>query len=116
AAQRPDAAGRSLLALLHCAAEGLSASRFAEYLSLGQMPEEDVPPTPALWERLLVDAAVIGGLDRWERRHAVEDDEQARDSLARRIEAVDNLARLALPVIARLSELPTRATWGDWIA
>src|SRR5581483_10841189 len=70
AAQRPDAAGRSLLALLHCAAEGLSASRFAEYLSLGQMPEEDVPPTPALWERLLVDAAVIGGLDRWERRLA----------------------------------------------
>src|SRR5450432_2490651 len=56
ATRRPDVAGRSLLALLHCAAEGLSATRFAEYLSLGQMPGEDEPPTPALWERLLVDA------------------------------------------------------------
>jgi len=30
---RPDVAGRSFLALLECAEEGLSASRFAEYLS-----------------------------------------------------------------------------------
>ena len=36
---RPDPAGRALLALLACAAEGLSASRFAEYLSLGQVPD-----------------------------------------------------------------------------
>src|ERR1019366_7103803 len=43
--RRPDVAGRSLLALLHCAEEGLSASRFAEYLSLGQMPEEEEPRT-----------------------------------------------------------------------
>ena len=57
ATRRPDVAGRALLALLYCAMEGLSASRFAEYLSLGQVPEEeDEPATPALWERLLVDA------------------------------------------------------------
>lgn len=37
----PDPAGRALLALLSCAAEGLSAKRFAEYLSLGQVPEPD---------------------------------------------------------------------------
>jgi len=34
----PDPAGRALLALLSCAAEGLSARGFAEYLSLGQVP------------------------------------------------------------------------------
>src|SRR5258705_9187851 len=34
----PDPAGRAMLALLSCAAEGLSAKRFAEYLSLGQVP------------------------------------------------------------------------------
>ena len=126
ATRRPDVSGRGLLALLNCAAEGLSASRFAEYLSLGQMPEQDEPPTPALWERLLVDAAVIGGLDRWKtrlaglreefyRRHAAEADEAARDSLARRIDAIENLTHLALPVIARLAQLPSRATWGEWI-
>jgi len=127
ATRRPDAAGRSLLALLYCAAEGLSASRFAEYLSLGQVPEEEEPVTPARWERLLVDAAVIGGSARWEsrltglreelhRRHAVEEDEEARESLARRVESVENLTRLALPVIARLEALPGHALWGDWIA
>jgi ATP-dependent helicase/nuclease subunit B len=35
---RPDAAGRALLALLACASEGLSARRFAEYISLAQVP------------------------------------------------------------------------------
>ena len=35
----PDPAGRAMLALLSCAAEGLSAKGFAEYLSLGQVPE-----------------------------------------------------------------------------
>src|SRR5262245_31251059 len=38
---RPDAAGRALLALLACRAEGLSARRFAEYLSLAQVPDTD---------------------------------------------------------------------------
>jgi hypothetical protein len=46
----PDPAGRAFLALLACAAEELSARRFAEYLSLGEVPdatESDLPP-PAL--------------------------------------------------------------------
>jgi len=37
--QRPDPSGRALLALLACVAEGLSARRFAEYLSFAQVPE-----------------------------------------------------------------------------
>ena len=36
---RPHAAGRALLALLACASERLSARRFAEYLSLAQVPD-----------------------------------------------------------------------------
>jgi len=35
----PEPGGRALLALLACAAEDLSARRFAEYLSLAQVPE-----------------------------------------------------------------------------
>ena len=38
-AVRPDPAGRAFYSLLKCAAEGLSARRFAEYLSLGQVPD-----------------------------------------------------------------------------
>lgn len=38
--RRPHPAGRAFLALLACAAEHLSASRFAEYLSLGQIPTQ----------------------------------------------------------------------------
>lgn len=38
---RPDPAGRAFLALLACAMEGCSASRFAEYMSLGQLPPVD---------------------------------------------------------------------------
>ena len=123
-AVRPDPSGRALCVLLRCAAEGLSARRFAEYLSLGQVPDatpagtppeaaprserwvtpdaELVPqPTgrgarragcagdiryppvgaadagpvidgqlraPRRWERLLVEAAVIGGRRRWRTR------------------------------------------------
>src|SRR5207249_300551 len=37
--RRPDPAGRALLALLACAGEKLSARRFAEYLSLAQVPD-----------------------------------------------------------------------------
>ncbi|MFM8532801.1 MAG: hypothetical protein ACKOEC_04335, partial [Acidimicrobiia bacterium] len=115
--RRPDPAGRALLALLACAAESLSARRFAEYVSLGQVPltqaanadlwsppadeiieavlpidarAEDAQPedearaqaargetthdlagtlrAPWRWEDLLVEAAVIGQLDRWQRR------------------------------------------------
>src|SRR6202035_2065169 len=36
--RRPDPAGRAFVALLSCAVEGLSARRFDEYLSLGQVP------------------------------------------------------------------------------
>ena len=45
--RRPHPAGRAYLALLRCAIENLSAARFAEYLSLGQVPDPDTEaPAP----------------------------------------------------------------------
>jgi hypothetical protein len=41
--RRPDPAGRAFLSLLACAEEQLSARRFAEYLSLGQVPVAATP-------------------------------------------------------------------------
>jgi CRISPR/Cas system-associated exonuclease Cas4 (RecB family) len=125
-AARPDPAGRAFVALLACAEEGLPASRFAEYLSLGQLPDAEEWVSPAGWERLLVDAAVIGGKDRWERRlaglraetlqrYAEAEEEQDRDRLRHRVTQIEGLERYALPLIARLAELPARTTWGEWI-
>jgi ATP-dependent helicase/nuclease subunit B len=49
--RRPHAAGRAFLAILSCAVERLSAIRFAEYLSLAQVPDAAestrAPETPA---------------------------------------------------------------------
>jgi len=162
---RPDPAGRALLALLACAAEKLSARRFAEYLSLGQVPDPDAaeepwaPPehdlapampveavTPAespldpdapilegtlrapwRWERLLVDAAVIGGRGRWARRidglieeialqrRGVEDEDARALALARIARDLEHLRGFALPLIERLSELPPSASWSVWL-
>jgi hypothetical protein len=207
---RPDPAGRAFLALLACAGEGCSATRFAEYLSLGQAPPVGLRPTnrdenprgaapcaaeerasearaggepaprrgrrnpllgempddemlarlyeraesaapeatpepepeedadspviggtlqsPAAWEKLLVDAAVIGGRDRWARRlrgleaefgvrlaDLGEKEEGRRPHLEREITRLKNLERFALPLIDRLAALPPQAAWGDWM-
>ena len=47
--RRPDPGGRAFLALLSCAAENLSAARFAEYLSLGQAPLDTRDPDDETW-------------------------------------------------------------------
>ncbi|MGI9064871.1 MAG: PD-(D/E)XK nuclease family protein [Pyrinomonadaceae bacterium] len=171
----PDPAGRAMLALLSCAAEGLSAKQFAEYLSLGQVPapesdkdvesqwvapsdelvtstSKDEEPVgegnsglvakpedstivdgalraPVHWERLLVESAVIGGKDRWERRleglanelrlriDEIAPEEEARvKSIKRQLRDLEALREYALPLIQRLADLPAQATWGDWLA
>ncbi|HEX5229060.1 MAG TPA: PD-(D/E)XK nuclease family protein [Bryobacteraceae bacterium] len=167
-AARPDPAGRAFLALLACAAENCSASRFAEYLSLDQTPPLDVngapspgepqwvpaedellstfrqsaptdepleraetyPPldVPIGWEKLLVDAAVIGGRERWARRlrglraeltaqlRDLEDHDDAYAAhIDRRIERLKRLEHFALPVIDALGALPRQETWGVWL-
>ena len=45
--RRPDPAGRAFVALLSCAVDGLSAKRFDEYLSLGQVPHVADTAAPA---------------------------------------------------------------------
>ena len=180
--RRPNPAGRAFLALLACASEGLTASRFSEYLSLGQVPQPDekgAPPkrdpawvpvqgelfpdirpveepevasepekelrTPQHWERLLVDAAVIGGRDRWVRRldglqrefeKQIEEisgeDEPRLARIERQLERLQQLRNFALPLIDFLDALPKTgghrpplqrpplqrprsAAWGDWL-
>jgi CRISPR/Cas system-associated exonuclease Cas4 (RecB family) len=189
---RPDPAGRAFVALLVCAVEKLSARRFAEYLSLGQVPDptgegappppipaaerwiapddellrtssivdltlgppdalsaEDLPPeddtlppeslslpppaiagtlrAPRRWERLLIESAVIGGLDRWEKRlvslhrklllalRALDERGDPESARARRdLADLEGLRRFALPLLRALADLPGEATWGEW--
>lgn len=154
---RPDPAGRAFLALLHCANEDSSATRFAEYLSLGQTPQspstpEWTPPedellplfawaeanngaatapepdapsiaTPIAWEKLLVDAAVIGGRDRWARRLRGLEEEfclqlavQPDERTERQLEKLRNLERFALPLIETLCALPKSGNWDAWLS
>ncbi len=174
-ATRPEPGGRALLALLTCAAERLSANRYAEYLSLAQVPDPDgdrvpafVPPdlepvgmtappespppasaedgaveaidaadpvpvvegalrAPWRWERLLVDAAVIGSRERWERRldglraelearrRALGDDDVRAAAIDRHLIDLAHLRAIAIPHIDALAALPPHATWGEWL-
>ena len=182
-AVRPDPAGRAFYALLCCAAENLSARRFAEYLSLSQVPdakpdgsppeaapsserwvapdEDLIPPAlaealseealsgkqsagadnpdkgpviagqlraPRRWERLLVETAVIGGRERWQKRidgfaqelrsrlAEIDDENEASGvSLRRTLADLEMFAGYALPLIDILGELPKSATWGEWL-
>jgi ATP-dependent helicase/nuclease subunit B len=183
--RRPHPAGRAFLALLACAAEYLSAARFAEYLSLGQVPQldetqretwaashdealalrgvagirdpgsgiradgEDVHAdqnganpdqavvagtlrAPWKWERVLVDAAVIGqDATRWTRRldgHAhelaLQIEEAARQegsdsgkvrALELTLEQCNHLRTFALPIITEIAAWPAQASWGQWL-
>jgi ATP-dependent helicase/nuclease subunit B len=177
--RRPHPTGRAFLAILACAAERLSAARFAEYLSLGQVPGEppsggsaprnppDIPssdeafglPEEALprdeaadasadaadgtvvagtlrapwqWEKLLVEAAVIGqDASRWKRRLAGKAAElagQVREAerqegadggraqgLRQVLEQLACLEAFALPIIEELAAWPGKATWGAWL-
>jgi CRISPR/Cas system-associated exonuclease Cas4 (RecB family) len=126
-ARNPDPSGRAFVILLRCAAENYSAARFAEYLSLGQTPaEEGQMRAPARWEKLLADAAVIGGKDRWARRLAgllaSSDDryqaamtEGERAYIAAQIDHLESLRGFALPLIGRLEALPRGGAWRDWL-
>jgi RecB family exonuclease len=179
--RRPHPAGRAFLAILSCAVERLSAIRFAEYLSLAQVPDApgalspqetpiatdeliagfarvdpspDDPPvtdaandtlnpaddaaviagtlrTPWMWERLIVESAVIGGQpSRWRRRLAGlgeqyrkqiseevrEDPESPRAArLERDLRNLAHLATFALPIVETLASWPESGTWNEWL-
>jgi RecB family exonuclease len=176
---RPDPAGRAFVVLLACAVEGFSAKRFAEYLSLGQVPlptEEGTPPrdrkiwspatdeavpspaslelqadsedvsdrrdsdaepviagslrAPRRWEELLVEAAVVGGKERWARRlnglaaelrlkitglEKVEPESPRLIALEHQLVNLQHLRRFVLPIVEELAALPKRANWGQWL-
>lgn len=184
--KRPDPSGRAFLTLLECVAEGFSAKRFSEYLSLGQVPELDISGTPPRdravwagpedeafgstgeaasitnevefgdqaeagspadaedipvvagtlrapwkWEELIVEAAVIGGKDRWIRRlnglanelrikaeeiQADEPESPRLIAIQRELTNLGHLRRFAVPLIESLEALPRLATWGEWLA
>ena len=85
---------------------------------------------PWRWEELLVEAAVIGGRERWRRRLtglerelrvridelAAEDPESPRlSALRREVDNLGHLERFALPVIEALDQLPQGGDWGAWL-
>jgi ATP-dependent helicase/nuclease subunit B len=190
--RRPDPSGRAFIALLSCACEKLSARRFDEYLSLGEVPQIDGRRSPGTevgagtevavalpddeayarlddassetpvddvlnasvvdadgdaviagalrapwkWEELIVESAVIGGVNRadgkqrWRRRldglaadYTLRLAELTRDdpdspriaAIKRDLRNLRHLREFALPVIDRLGDWPHDATWGDWL-
>ena len=83
---------------------------------------------PRRWEQLLVDAAVIGGRDRWHRRIAglaselrvqlgeLDKDDEARTGMLHRTLAdLEAFAGYALPLVDALATLPRLTTWGNWL-
>ena len=136
-------AGRAFLALLDCALDDLSADTFFGYLTLGEhrpaegplreKPEDgnddpDAAHDPddpfallRLQEQLVVEAGVIGGLERWKRRleRFAENLEEQRKAAsadagtdaeaaeaARRERALARFRAEALPLLERLAALP----------
>lgn len=75
----PDPAGRAMLALLSCAAEGLSARRFAEYLSLGQVPyPEASKDVDSAWVKPQ-DELIASAVDADDEEAGSEEGERGRD-------------------------------------
>jgi len=83
--RRPHPGGRAFLALIACATEGLSARRFAEYLSLGQLPpsgEQDEGWYPPADDAL---ALAVGDDEQPESDEEHAWDEHAGDETAPRV-------------------------------
>lgn len=149
----PDRAARAFLALLDCALADLSADTFFEYLTLGEhrtasdareagdddraedgnedrndSGDTDPPDRFAalrLQEECVLEARVIGGLERWKRRLALFAERLAREleekrkaasddpakqpeaaATARRQRALERFTEDSLPLLERLAALP----------
>ncbi len=125
-ARLPHPAGRAFLLLLDCAIEGLPSTRLAEYLAFGETPtgEGEGFHPPRRWERMVRDASVVGGLDRWERRLGELEERLARDGegdegpgsagIRRQHEEIRQLSRTVMPILRELAALPERADGPEW--
>ena len=116
-----------------------AADLFRESADEDEQELDDADKQPALlgalraprkWEELLVEAAVVGGKDRWDRRlrgleselslrleelRKEEPESPIKISIERHLNHLGHLRRFALPLIDLLSTFPESATWGDWI-
>ena len=83
---------------------------------------------PRRWERLLVEAAVIGGQERWRRRieglanelrlqiaELSEEDEARVATTKLTLDDLEGFAGYALPLVDALAQLPNAANWGEWL-
>jgi CRISPR/Cas system-associated exonuclease Cas4 (RecB family) len=77
---RPAAAGRAFLSILDCACEGLSARRFAEYLSLGQVPRRTETAQPSALVLADAEEPPSSGPFRFLTAAAAEDDAPSEPS------------------------------------
>jgi len=118
-------------------AEVFSAPLAADLALPPAVPETEPPevsPVPVVegtlkapwrWEKLLVESAVIGGRDRWQRRLAGVEAElrrkrgelppEERGWIDRQLVDLDHLKTVALPIIDKLAAHPTSATWRGWL-
>ena len=86
---------------------------------------------PWRWEDLIVEAAVIGQFDRWQRRlraSSASTDRRVREAssedpdasrvraLKRDREQLRALRSFAEPVLAEMADWPESQLWGDWLA
>ncbi|MFT5357062.1 MAG: ATP-dependent helicase/nuclease subunit B, partial [Polyangiales bacterium] len=82
---------------------------------------------PRRFEDFLIDAAVIGSRQRWERRlggllRALQLEREGIDEQSARAELLDEQMRdletlrtFALPILDELASLPEGGTWADWL-
>ncbi|PYR28121.1 MAG: PD-(D/E)XK nuclease family protein, partial [Acidobacteria bacterium] len=91
---------------------------------------------PWKWEELIVESAVIGGVDRaegkrrWRRRldglaaeyrvrltevDREEPESPRRGAIARDLRNLRHLRAFALPIVDTLGDWPADATWGEWL-
>jgi RecB family exonuclease len=124
----PHRAGRAVLTLLEFAQSDFAAARFGEYMSLAQVPSHATGNSRDLgmWERIVLEANVIGGRDRWfarlhSAREALENalakahDDDARQRAGHRLQALDALSGFVLPLIDVLAAHPAGASWNEWL-
>src|SRR5262249_46744414 len=115
-------------------ADGLSDETFPQSLSASSNDPDKDPViagqlrAPRRWERLLVETAVIGGRERWQKRidgfaqelrsrlAEIDDENEASGPATRRtLEDLEAFADYALPLIQTLGDLPKSANWGEWL-
>jgi ATP-dependent helicase/nuclease subunit B len=82
---------------------------------------------PWRWEQSLIDAAVVGGRDRWRqrldgleaelrlKRGELDDDNARAAAIDRQLLDLAHLRATAVPIIGALAAMPRRGTWGEWL-